>query len=145
MTARLLRAFAFIGVGLGLGSWGGSHAWRAQRSKTWPNTSGTIIESRGGTSSKPALDDIHLSYSYAVQGQLFTSHRWRIGHNGLDGTRLAARYAVGQSVTVYYEPGNPQSAVLDTGLDATPFMMMGVALSLVALGVVTLRHARHNK
>lgn len=119
-------------AGLGLFAW----AWTAyrdgRRSLGWPSVSGQVTSSSVTLETTQADSDSRLestyypsvSYDYRVDGQSLKGSR--IGVGGAEGTArkedaeaVAGRYAVGSKVDVYYDPANPEYAVLVRGANIT--------------------------
>ena len=117
-----------VAGGLGLFAW----AWTAYRdgrlSLGWPSVSGQVTSSSVTLETTQADSDSRLestyypsvSYDYRVDGQALKGSR--IGIGGAVGTArkedaeaVAKRYAVGSKVDVYYDPANPEYAVLVRG------------------------------
>jgi hypothetical protein len=97
-----------------------SMAYR-QSTQTWLSTTGTILMSSVQTSHSGNSHSTYpvIVYSYIVNGQSYQSQRIRAGDQFLT-VRLAgqaqatvARYPIGKSVTVYYNPANPAESVLE--------------------------------
>ena len=117
-----------VAASLGIFAW----AWTAyrdgRRSLEWPAVSGRVTSSSVTLETTEADADSRLestyypsvSYEYRVGGQSFNGTR--IGIGGAVGTArkadaeaVAKRYAVGSKVDVYYDPANPEYAVLVRG------------------------------
>lgn len=117
-----------VAGGLGLFAW----AWTAYRdgrlSLGWPSVSGQVTSSSVTLETTQADSDSRLestyypsvSYDYRVDGQALKGSR--VGIGGAVGTArkedaeaVAKRYAVGSKVDVYYDPANPEYAVLVRG------------------------------
>jgi hypothetical protein len=97
-----------------------SMAYR-QSTQTWQSTTGTILMSSVQTSRSGNSHSTYpvVVYSYAVNGQSYQSQRVRAGDQFLT-VRVAgqaqatvARYPIGASVTVYYDPANPSESALE--------------------------------
>ena len=107
-------------------------AWTAYRdgrlSLGWPSVSGQVTSSSVTLETTQADSDSRLestyypsvSYDYRVDGQALKGSR--VGVGGAVGTArkedaeaVAKRYAVGSKVDVYYDPANPEYAVLVRG------------------------------
>jgi hypothetical protein len=97
-----------------------SMAYR-QSTQTWLNTTGTILMSSVQSSHSGNSHSTYpvVVYSYAVNGQSYQSQRIRAGDQFLT-VRMAgqaqatvARYPIGKSVTIYYDPANPAESVLE--------------------------------
>lgn len=88
---------------------------RSSQCRQWPSVEGTVLESR--------VDDAHLEfmkpvlrYRYAVDGRSYVGFRVAFSGYGISRpamARLIQPYTAGQPVRVFYDPGNPASAVLD--------------------------------
>jgi hypothetical protein len=115
-----------LAASLGLFTW----AWTAyrdgRRSLGWPSVPGRVTSSmvrRETTETESRLEWTYypaVSYDYRVNGQAFNGTR--IGVGGVVGTSrsedaeaVANRYAVGSNVDVYYDPAEPEYAVLVRG------------------------------
>jgi hypothetical protein len=96
-------------------------------SKNWPTTEGTIHTSRvdmytgseGGATYQPIIE-----YSYQVADKQYFSSRIYVGSTRYTGgprnaNKWVARFPAGNLATVYYDPVNPDQAVLEPGTNAT--------------------------
>lgn len=117
-----------------------SGAARQLESRNFNQTTGTILESEAvveGESRK-----LKLSYSYRVKGKEYTGkdHTFGVSSIGMSDTRsIAARYQPGQQVTVYFNPSNPSSAVLQRGLSAEDVgSLLFMALFLTPFNLIML-------
>ena len=110
-------------------------AWRGQRqanaARTWPQTPGRVVASgtrekivrvRSSTSVASYRNQIfyapQIVYNYEVDGRHYQHDRLRMGDSILtsdhaEAQRNAARYPIGEDVTVYYNPANPADSTLD--------------------------------
>ena len=101
---------------------------RSRRAAAWPSTNGRVVESevRVSRERSQGVGDFkdrrsalgHMRYEYHVAGRRYLGHRvrWvdvRVGSDHAQ--QLVSAYPVGRAVTVYYDPANPQSAVLEQG------------------------------
>ncbi len=116
-----------IGGGIGGLVYLSSAQKKARESRSWPTVKGRITQCdvvrKGGTTGRGVSNvrhEIELTYSYAVDGKKYRGHRiqvFRVSHKLKDDAqRHADRYPVGKEVTVYYNPGDPEDAVLEPGL-----------------------------
>ena len=106
-----------IGIALGfLGIAARDHLIGAS-AKEWPATEGTVLESyvvRGG--GVPATMDTLtpvVNYEYRVSGKRYVSSTVRIGDYLPWAPARVQAYPEARQVRVYYDPTNPQRAVLD--------------------------------
>ena len=97
-----------------------SMAYR-QSTQTWLSTTGTILMSSVQSSHSGNSHSTYpvVVYSYVVNGQSYQSQRIRAGDQFLT-VRVAgqaqatvARYPIGKSVIVYYDPANPTESALE--------------------------------
>ena len=92
--------------------------------EAWATADGRIVESRIETRNLPNTDRPNIQfgarviYEYTVAGKTYRSERvsfdgtlWRPTREAAEADR--ARYAEGATVSVFYDPQKPQSAVLD--------------------------------
>ena len=112
---------------------------RAQASQAWPAVAGQITGSRLGTQSSDDGTSYFpmVHYQYAVAGQAYQNDRIVFG-GGITGNRgpaetILARYPVGHTVPVYYNPANPQEAVLERRSGSTT-LLVGIGAFLMVLG-----------
>jgi hypothetical protein len=95
---------------------------RAKKSAQWPTTSGEITYSRvryvRGRRFDGYLGDVQYRYRVGDAEHLSSRVSFARGHLAAAEAwqRALAPYPVGQKVTVYYDPQNPASAVLEPGL-----------------------------
>ena len=137
--AMFILAFGFAGVFLI--RYGRKQSQQVQASQRWPSTAGRVVQSSVGMQRGRDGDTDyvpHVRYEYTAMGQAFVGDRIAVGpvraSNRRAGTEAAlARYPVGGTVTVYYNPSNPQEAVLERkGATAIAFVLGIVMLAVVA-------------
>ncbi|WP_163866606.1 DUF3592 domain-containing protein [Myxococcus eversor] len=110
-----------------------SNLVRQARTASWPSVQGTVIRSEVTSvrSNKSTNHGLKLAYTYSVDGQSHEGSTVQItesmsGDRGVAEEQMA-RYPVGASVPVYYQPEQPSEAVLKAGLDSSElflFMLM---------------------
>ena len=128
-----LAAVAILG-GLGLVCGGAWFAAAALGSTAWPQTEGEVIATRVVERARvsPEVDISNefepvISYSYRVDGESYTGDRIDLSLSlsfSTPGEAQAVldRYPIGSRVQVYYEPGNPDNAALETGMALSTFI-----------------------
>ncbi len=110
----------------------------------WPTTTGKITQSRVLNVGDEAyrLGDSHFSvrYEYGVGGKEFTGTNYRLHSDATQGIwyaeRLATRFPVGQTVPVYFDPAQPERAVLIRGWmseDGQMFLVLVPLLGLISM------------
>lgn len=113
--AILLFPAVFIPAGTAGLIIGGGQTIDAIRSPDWPRATGKIVY----VARKSQSVDVRVVYDYPVGGQYYRSMRHSFGSSY---ARPSHSYKVGDSVAVFYDPADPQSAVLDPGLEAGPVL-----------------------
>ena len=118
--------------------------WRRYReSDNWiPTTaqivSGNIFARRGSKSTTYVLD---IKYVYKVLEQSYENNQFSFGSEGTGydtqkkAEGILAKYPVGSQVTIYYEPNNPQQAVLERKYDSTG-AILAVIVGVLGIGMV---------
>ena len=126
----LALGIALLWLGLRLRKW-------AQRTLSWPQASGKIVESR--VEMQGVADDstvARIVYSYEVNGTPFKGNR--LGGTGMQTPHmLVKKYPVGAAVHVFFDPADPASAVLERGTEGTMVLAFGV-INVAAACVVVL-------
>ena len=117
-----------------------------QKSRSWPKISGTILQSSleahhhtDDDGSSSTNYGVLVSYKYSVSGQEFEGNR-RTFSDVRTGSRrrteaLLARYPQGGQVDVYYDPQDPSSCVLETGVGGSTYVLLVFAVVLVLVGL----------
>jgi hypothetical protein len=89
-----------------------------------------------------------VEYVFSVGGVDYRGHRIGIGEIAPDSPEAKAaleRYKVGRTGPVFYNPANPEEAVLERDAPASPAVMYGIAAGVMLVGlaiVVTFTQAR---
>lgn len=136
----LIVAFAWFGVRTLVKYFRARKTVRA--SMGWPAVQGRVLEAYVGHHSDDE-DTVYypvVRYAYTVAGQEYTSDQIAFGPevassmDALQAEKTVARYPEGSLVTVYYNPDNPQEAVLERRL-ASPVaaLVIGAGFLGVAL------------
>ncbi len=117
----------------------------------WPSVSGTIVSSdiretteweRKGvkTGWDRTLYLPNILYNYEVQGNKYRSYRvfFEGAEDYLDpgnAREIVNRYPSGKTVSVHYNPENPQLAVLETGIKFTHLLFPATGILFILLGL----------
>lgn len=102
--------------------------WSATR---WPVTTGAVGESEVVSGSESS-EFPRVIYTYSVDGRKFTSSRispWVISTNAR-AAAIVAKYPVGKSVSVSYDPDRPERSLLEPEM---PISINVVALAGIGL------------
>ncbi|MBN1310316.1 MAG: DUF3592 domain-containing protein [Anaerolineae bacterium] len=116
---------------------------QARASEGWPTAQGTVLESwvrrssstdsDGGTSHRYYPE---VRYQYQVMGREFQGDRMAFGPrqrgNRSAAEKVVAGYPAGESVTVYYQPDQPASAILERSVPKMP-LFSGILLILMGI------------
>jgi hypothetical protein len=108
----------------------GSRYVSAFLSRGWPTAKGVV--SRTGTSQDVYLEgeescSLDVEYKYTVAGKEYKSEMIYFGSHSFstvqsqEADRIASTYPLGMEVTVFYDPGSPQNAVLEPRVYGTTF------------------------
>ena len=132
----ILLAVAALFIGIGWFS-----RQKVKASRAWPSTPGRVTGSgveessgsEGGTVYRAAVH-----YTYAIGGREFNNNRRVFGDtvsssNRGAAERAAARFVVGSTAPVYYNPANPQDAVLER-TSGVAGLMFGLGALFLVLG-----------
>lgn len=104
--------------------------WEIRKARRWPYTEGTIIFSGVESARKRrqhigrsidnalATNEPRIEYEYQVAGKKHRCRRITIAETigPMELQSYLTRFPVGKSVTVYYDPANPQKAILEREL-----------------------------
>jgi hypothetical protein len=137
---------AIVGLGIFLVIQGTQSRRKAGESLTWPSTMGAITETEVRQSRSTDDDgNVDISYyprvvyTYDVEGQSHRSHRIAFGavkpgRSAAQAQKTLARYPVGGSVTICYNPNKPSEAVLErTAAHTRALTIIGVVCLALAL------------
>lgn len=111
--------------------------WEIRAAGRWPTTTGKVVASRVQSKRNRPDDDAYgfgdtevsnqpfVEYEYTVAGKKYRCSRVSIAEKiaGTEREAVLARYPVGATVTVFYNPKNPSQALLERTL---PFRIMAV-------------------
>jgi hypothetical protein len=96
-----------------------------------------------GPTGEDTIYEAEVTYTYTVDGRPYRSQRIAFGHtSGRDESAIARaleRYRQGREVLVYYDPRNPQLAVLEpstSGVNKEWFLMGLAFLGLAAMSLL---------
>lgn len=145
--AVVVLAVVFTLVGAAVTAWGVVDYRRAQASRNWPTANGRVqyatVETRSsrndsGTSS--TTFQARIIYGYEIGGQTLRSERVSFGEvstsDPADAEEIVARYQPGTTVTVYYDPQNPELAVLEPGVSLGNYLLLGIGSVFFVAGLM---------
>jgi hypothetical protein len=92
---------------------------RGLESTTWPETRGQIVSSKVigiGRISRGRRYNAQISYVYSVNGHDYQGSRVSMSLHHRDGRLIGRKYRTGSTHPVYYDPDNPNVAVLEHGI-----------------------------
>jgi uncharacterized protein DUF3592 len=123
-------------IGLAIMAYGIHLVLKSRRAGLWPTAEGKIVDSRV----REVIDDgsptyaAYILYEYSVNGARLRSDVWRLGVGSSSfagfAKRAVAKYPIGLSVPVYYDPNKPTDAMLETGNASWAFLVFGLAFFL---------------
>ena len=105
------------------------------KSSRWPKTEGTI-ESSGIEIADHHGRDVtcytpNITYTYSVGGQLYRNRQVSTGEHGSNNIKYAQRvvgkYIPNMSVDVFYNPNDPNNALLEAGFSISSILVLIVS------------------
>jgi hypothetical protein len=124
----------------------GSDILKAQKSRSWPTASGTVLDS--GMEAHQSRDEdgdikttygATIQYKYLVDGQEFQGNRRTFSNVRTSSVRntekILERYPLGSSVDVFYDPDDPSSSVLEPGVGAGTYILLAVPIGIFVFGI----------
>ena len=107
-------------------------------SKSWPSTTGVVTSSNLKTdfADRSVESMTEVSYRYEVDNKEYISKRTSMDPFGTYGTaqRALEKYPAGKTVSVYYDPRNPEKSRFTTGVSHwTAIYLVAVPLICVAI------------
>ncbi len=135
----LIMFVVLLVFGLILGGVGAYRYNVGKQSASWPAVTGTVTYSRAQpTTTENNRKEYRLSvrYSYSVDGKSYSGDRVTAS-DMYEKTLNAAqerlkKYPAGGEVRVYYDPDNPASSVLETGMKKNVYILLGAAVCCLA-------------
>ncbi len=136
MGYKLFSIF-FMAFGLWAMIDGTQRAMEGIRARSWPVADGRILLSRYDQwrtqkGIRIAGLCIDVQYIYQVGDKVYDGHRinsgWRCFGNQKHLEGFLRKYPSGKKVLVHYNPDDPAQALLEPGLDWTPFFLWGLGL-----------------
>jgi len=132
-------------IGLYLLHLGGNNLFESYQSSRWAITEGQIILSKlgivertPGTSRKNPVPIAKIKYSYTVKGKSYTSSRRSFNDYGSDirdqQQNIVDGYPVGKIVKVYFDPDNPQQAILEHRSPVLYYLVFGGGVIFALIG-----------
>lgn len=142
--SAVILLLVFFAVGAGLMVWGGIIVRNASESKGWPLAQGEIIASYVKTSDDQ--DGItyfaDIEFQYVVNDRRLTADTVNFGEYGTSNRNhaadIVAKYPVGKVVNVYYNPEEPETAVLEPGVTWSSYVLLLMGLLFIILPVIIL-------
>ncbi|MBL8077959.1 MAG: DUF3592 domain-containing protein [Anaerolineales bacterium] len=136
MTIPMICAGIFFLIGLAIMASGWMTFHKSNQAAVWPSTTGTIITSEVLRSTGGKLSfSAHIVYQYAAQGGNHVSTRVSIPElmgivdtGQKEAMAKVEKYPIHSTVTVYYDPQDPQRAVLEKRGDVSLFYLGAVFL-----------------
>jgi hypothetical protein len=157
-TKKLMLSIPLI-IGVVLIVFGSKFILMAQQTKDWQKTEATVtkinlIETRSSsnsTTSKQTTFEVSVLYQYQVQGQHYQSEKYSYGDGTIIKSRLKNRtiaqqwldnspYQKGNKISVYYDPKDHKTAVIEVGANIWTFIPLIVGLFFTVIFGLILRN-----
>ena len=151
MTAVLIALVAggcfvtiFLGVGVFMLVKYFQDRKKAEESQSWSGTSGQVTQAYVRESETRDSDGYlttsyypEVRYTYQVLGAEYGGDKISFG-GSVGGSRnkadeIVAQYPVGKNLTVYYDPNNPEDAVIERKMGSKGFLIIGIVFTLVGI------------
>ncbi len=132
----------FIAVGIGLTVWGGIIIRNASVSKGWPTAQGEITVSRihSSTDEDGTTYYADIEFKYVLNDRWITADTVNFGEYGSSNpdhaNDIIADYPVGKTVTVYYDPEQVETAVLEPGLTWSSYAVLAMGIIFLIIPVI---------
>ena len=136
---RIIIAF-FASLLLLLGIWAITlsidHYRIIRTSISWPSVEGEVVLSQireeigGGPYGVYGTKKPEIRYEYTVDGKKYSSRKIKFGRQ--PSHEIVSRYPTGQKIKVFYNPDNPNQAVLISG-GSLAGVYIGVILCIIAV------------
>ncbi|MCI0396561.1 MAG: DUF3592 domain-containing protein [Chloroflexi bacterium] len=140
----LLFLILFGGLGIGLSIWGWNILQNARASTAWPTAQGQVVSSEVTVSTSSEGGDSYnpqVTFVYAVNDQQYQDDTIKFGEtsygNRNRAQEVADKYPVGATVTVYYDPSDPATAVLEPGVSGGSYLILGLGVFFAVMAFVT--------
>lgn len=139
----LLTLGIFITIGAGLVLWGWNILQTAKASAAWPTTDGRVTRSEVSHSTDADSGDSYspeVTYQYQVAGVAHQNNVIKFGENAYSSRRkaegIASGYPVNARVTVYYDPAQPERSVLEPGVTAGSYIVLGIGAFFILITLI---------
>ncbi|MFN2148626.1 MAG: DUF3592 domain-containing protein [Anaerolineales bacterium] len=119
---------------------------RGQRSRSWPQVTGSVLSS--SISTHESTDDdgsttttygVDLIYRYSVGGQEYQGTRRTFTDVATSSRKRAVKilesYPQGATVMVYYDPQKPSSCVLEPGVGWISYLFLALGFVFLLFGL----------
>jgi hypothetical protein len=148
-VGALVFSIIFMLIGTPMLIFGGVNLYRAYISQGWPTTKGEIVydevdatttteEKRGRTQTSTTYG-ARVIFKYAADGKVRYSNTRRFGElAGADeewANSIADRYPSGAKLDVYYNPVDPNMAILEPGIQSEAYWLPGAGLAFLLFGI----------
>ena len=145
----IIVMLAMFAAGIFMLARGGYEIKGAHGTGNWPSTTGKITsssvrkETRRESNKTSTVYYPSVQYRYQIDGRPYTSSRIAFG-NASGGRKsfaqdVAEKYPSGQKVTVYYDPDDPQYAILETGFTWNSIFIFLGGIVFFAAGILCLK------
>ena len=135
---RLILTKIFPPILILFGIWmlyyGGRSVLRAYQSKTWPMVQGIVQDS--SVESRRNLHVAKVVYDYTINEKPFIGMLSSYSFNRPPAQGFVNRYPKGKTVSVYYNPQNPQVCVLEPGVKGQVWIRPGIGFGCMVAGIL---------
>lgn len=137
----MIFLLVFVGVGIGLSLWGWSVLQKARVSESWPQAQGEIVSSevRRSDDENGSSYSGDVTFEYVVADSRYSSDNVSFGQysgNRSHAEEIVAKYPVGSRVTVYYDPEDVATAVLEPGVTWSSYFLIGMGVLFTCIPII---------
>lgn len=119
---------------------------KAKANLRWPSVEGRIVRSESvrmlytASHGNSPMYGPEIEYEYEASGQQITGKNIKIGITGSSATdktyaeRYLAKYPVGKTVPVFFDPSKPQDSILEPGPSGLTYAGLAIGLFFMVIG-----------
>lgn len=136
---RILIAALLSLMCVGIILWISGELFESALGYTWPQVTGKVVSSEVRSTLMETTKTKYLAYwpevqyEYKVGTVRYSGNRVRFTQHGMDeaeSKRVVTQYPVGKAVPVYYNPNDPEAAVLEKGIYWRMLVVLFLAMIL---------------
>jgi hypothetical protein len=145
-TASLISIFPFLAVAFTLIFCGAYILLSSKSPNNWPIAEGTItkselkFETKGGENTEIMKCEPKVNFQFSIDDRLIEGSTVSFSKKPIDrveAQEIIDTYSIGEKVEVYYNPKNPEMAVLEANVNNLGYLFIGIGLVFGIIPLVT--------